>query len=58
MFDEPFNGMDPEVVAALSGRGVPFSEVAAHRASLEQAYLELTQDAVEYRAEVAPETAR
>jgi ABC-2 type transport system ATP-binding protein len=47
-----------EVVAGLSERGVPFSEVAAHRASLEQAYLELTQDAVEYRAEVAPETAR
>jgi ABC-2 type transport system ATP-binding protein len=30
---------------------VPFSEVSAHRASLEQAYLELTSDAVEYRAE-------
>jgi ABC-2 type transport system ATP-binding protein len=39
-----------KVVAALSERAVPFSEVAAHRATLEQAYMELTQDAVEYRA--------
>ena len=39
------------MVAALSDGGVPFSEVAAHRASLEQAYLELTRDAVDYRAE-------
>jgi ABC-2 type transport system ATP-binding protein len=29
---------------------VPFSEVSAHRATLEDAYLELTRDAVEYRA--------
>jgi ABC-2 type transport system ATP-binding protein len=28
---------------------VPFSEVSANRATLEQAYLELTKDAVEYR---------
>ncbi len=41
-----------QVVAALSHGGVPFSEVAAHRASLEQAYLQLTRDAVDYRAEV------
>ena len=34
----------------LSGSGVAFSEVAAHRASLEEAYLELTCCAVEYRA--------
>jgi ABC-2 type transport system ATP-binding protein len=47
-----------QVVAALSSSGVPFSEVAAQRASLEQAYLELTQDAVDYRAEPAPERAR
>ena len=38
------------VVALLSRRGVPFSEVAAQRATLEDAYLELTRDAVEYRA--------
>ena len=28
---------------------MPFSEVSAHRATLEQAYMELTRDAVEYR---------
>jgi ABC-2 type transport system ATP-binding protein len=38
------------VVALLSSNGVPFSEVSAHRATLEDAYLELTQDAVEFRA--------
>ncbi len=39
------------VVALLTGKAVPFSEVSAHRATLEQAYLDLTRDAVEYRAE-------
>ncbi|GAA2331275.1 ATP-binding cassette domain-containing protein [Dactylosporangium salmoneum] len=38
-----------DVVAALGKAGVPFSEVAAHRATLEDAYLELTRDAVEFR---------
>jgi ABC-2 type transport system ATP-binding protein len=38
------------VVAALTERHVAFSEVAAHRATLEQAYLELTRDDVDYRA--------
>ena len=38
------------VVAVLGAAGVPFSEVSAHRVSLEEAYLELTRDAVEYRA--------
>jgi ABC-2 type transport system ATP-binding protein len=37
------------VVSLLSESGVPFSEVSAHRATLEQAYLELTKAAVEYR---------
>jgi ABC-2 type transport system ATP-binding protein len=41
------------VVALLSEHGVPFSEVSAHRVSLEEAYLDLTRDAVEFRA-VAP----
>ncbi len=41
------------VVAVLGGAGVPFSEVSAHRATLEEAYMELTRDAVEFRA-VAP----
>jgi ABC-2 type transport system ATP-binding protein len=39
-----------KVVALLGAGGVPFSEVSAHRASLEEAYLELTRDAVEFRA--------
>jgi ABC-2 type transport system ATP-binding protein len=46
-----------KIVALLAGQGVPFSEVSAHRASLEEAYLELTKDAVEYRAESNPATA-
>jgi ABC-2 type transport system ATP-binding protein len=37
-------------VAVLSGAGVPFSEISAHRATLEEAYMELTRDAVEFRA--------
>jgi ABC-2 type transport system ATP-binding protein len=43
-----------QVVAVLTQHAVPFSEVSAHRASLEEAYMDLTRDAVEYRAEVAP----
>ncbi len=38
------------IVAILAGRGVPFSEVSAHRATLEEAYMELTRYAVEFRA--------
>ena len=41
------------VVAILAAHAVPFSEVTAHRATLEQAYLELTGQSVEYRAEAA-----
>ena len=45
------SGLAPEkVVLLLSESAVPFSEISAHRASLEEAYLELTRDAVEYRA--------
>jgi len=40
------------VVAILTGHAIPFSEVGAHRATLEQAFLELTSQSVEYRAEV------
>jgi ABC-2 type transport system ATP-binding protein len=40
------------VVATLTGHAIPFSEVTAHRATLEQAYMELTRESVEYRAEV------
>jgi ABC-2 type transport system ATP-binding protein len=38
------------VIALLTESSVPFSEVSAHRASLEEAYMELTRDAVEFRA--------
>jgi ABC-2 type transport system ATP-binding protein len=34
---------------------VPFAEVAAHRATLEEAYMELTADAVEFAAEAGEE---
>jgi ABC-2 type transport system ATP-binding protein len=37
------------VVALLAAASVPFSEVSAHRATLEQAYMELTKQAVEFR---------
>jgi ABC-2 type transport system ATP-binding protein len=46
------------IVALLSERGVPFSEVSAHRATLEEAYLELTRDAVEFRATAPQEATR
>jgi ABC-2 type transport system ATP-binding protein len=38
------------VVTLLSAKAVPFSEVATRRATLEQAYMELTRDATVYRA--------
>ncbi len=41
------------VVAVLTERGIPFSEVSAHRATLTEAYMQLTQDAVEFRAVVS-----
>ena len=41
------------VVAALTSHAIPFSEVSAHRATLERAYMELTSQSVEYRAEAA-----
>ncbi|MGW0206468.1 ATP-binding cassette domain-containing protein [Streptomyces sp. NPDC003233] len=44
------------VVSLLAGHGAPFSEVSSHRASLEEAYMELTRDAVQYRG-VRPEEA-
>ncbi|MCF3125044.1 ATP-binding cassette domain-containing protein [Streptomyces arenae] len=45
------------VVALLGGAGVAFSGVAAHRATLEEAYMELTRDAVQFAADAgeAPE---
>jgi len=45
------SGLPPEKVVLLLGENaVPFSEVSAHRASLEEAYLELARDAADYRA--------
>jgi ABC-2 type transport system ATP-binding protein len=41
------------VVAVLTAGGLPFSELAPHRATLEEVYLDLTRDAVEYRAGAA-----
>jgi ABC-2 type transport system ATP-binding protein len=42
-------------VALLGESGVPFSEMTPHHASLEEAYMELTRDEVEFRAEPAAE---
>ncbi|WP_019630173.1 ATP-binding cassette domain-containing protein [Actinomadura atramentaria] len=38
------------IVALLNAGAVPFSEVSAHRATLEDVYLELTREAVEFHA--------
>jgi ABC-2 type transport system ATP-binding protein len=47
-------GIEAErAVVLLSGHAIPFSEVSAHRATLEEAYLELTREAVEFKAEAA-----
>ena len=46
------------VVAVLGENSVPFSEVAPHRATLEEAYMELTRDAVEFHAAARQEQAR
>jgi ABC-2 type transport system ATP-binding protein len=36
------------VVALLTAAGLTFSEVGSHKASLEEAFMELTRDSVEY----------
>ncbi|MCW8098911.1 ATP-binding cassette domain-containing protein [Streptomyces tauricus] len=46
------------VVSLLSRHAVPFSEISEHRASLEEAYMELTRDAVRYRGVVPEEAGR
>jgi ABC-2 type transport system ATP-binding protein len=51
-------GLDAErIVGLLSASGLPFSELAPHRASLEEAYMELTRDAVEFNAPIVVEEA-
>ena len=47
------SGLPAGRIAALLGAdGVPFSGLAAHQASLEEAYMELTRDATEFRGVV------
>ena len=46
------------IVALLSENGVPFSEISAHRATLEDVYLQLTREAVEFRAATPTEVSR
>jgi ABC-2 type transport system ATP-binding protein len=38
------------IISLLNQGNVAFTEIAAHRASLEEAYMELTREAVEFRA--------
>ncbi|MEU6258834.1 ATP-binding cassette domain-containing protein [Streptomyces sp. NPDC047043] len=38
----------PRIVELLGEARIPFAEVGAHRATLEEAYMELTRDAVEF----------
>jgi ABC-2 type transport system ATP-binding protein len=53
------SGIPSERVIALLAEGsVPVAEVTAHRASLEEAYLELTKDAVEFQSGGASGSAR
>ena len=47
-----------QIIGRLNANNVPFFEVSAHRASLEEAYMELTRESVEYRAADSPEGAR
>jgi ABC-2 type transport system ATP-binding protein len=45
------SGLEGEQIIALLGRdGVSFSEISMHRSTLEEAYMELTRDAVQFRA--------
>jgi ABC-2 type transport system ATP-binding protein len=45
------SGLDAEaIIYLLTEHHVPFSEVSAERATLEEAYMDLTRDAVEFRA--------
>jgi ABC-2 type transport system ATP-binding protein len=45
------SNLSPErAVAALTSHAIPFAEVSAHRASLEEAYMELTRGQAEFRA--------
>ena len=45
------------IIDRLSASSVPFTEISAHHATLEEAYMELTREAVEFRGTVDGETA-
>jgi ABC-2 type transport system ATP-binding protein len=52
------SGLASERIVALLGEGaVPFGEVSTHRATLEEAYMELTRESVEFRAATPVERA-
>jgi ABC-2 type transport system ATP-binding protein len=51
--------LDPgQVVALLTEAAVPFTEISAHRATLEEAYMELTRGQVEFHGIPTEEPAR
>jgi ABC-2 type transport system ATP-binding protein len=53
------SGLDAEaIIYLLTEHHVPFSEVSAERATLEEAYMDLTRDAVEFRALASSESQR
>ncbi|MFF8710560.1 ATP-binding cassette domain-containing protein [Streptomyces sp. NPDC015184] len=47
-----------DIVSVLGANAVSFSEVSSHRASLEEAYMELTRGSVQYRGTVTGEAGR
>ena len=48
-------GMDAAAIGEIAfAHGIPLNELATKRASLEAAFMELTRDSVEFRAETAP----
>ncbi len=47
-----------QIVNLLAESAVPFSEVSGHRATLEEAYMEITRDAVEFHAPGGAEPVR
>jgi ABC-2 type transport system ATP-binding protein len=46
------------IVTLLNEGAVPFSEISAHRSTLEDVYLELTREAVEFHAATPTEVSR
>ncbi len=53
------SGLEASAVGAIAyERGIPLSELSEQRASLEAAFMEMTQDSVEFRAERGSSTRR